>query len=144
MPKAGFHLAACGAVGRNAYDEQEVALELLETLQSAYAAALVTRYGLDVMPEDVAALPSDALLERIGQRRGAVRAGGKLDWQKAAEVVINDFRAGHIGRLTLETPKEFARWLAEGRAEEARRLAAKQALKDAGLIGKRKPARPAP
>ncbi len=138
VPKAGFHLAACGSVGRNAYDEQEVALELLETLQVAYPDALVARYGLPSSAAEVAVQPSEALLEAIGQRRGAVRAGARVDLQKAAEVVINDFRAGHTGRLTLETPEEFTRWLADGRAEEARRQAEKQALRDAGLIGKKR------
>ncbi len=142
VPKAGFHLAASGAVGRNAYDEQEVALELLETLQVAYPDALVTRYGLPSSAAEVAVQPAEALLEAIGQRRGAVRAGARVDLQKAAEVVINDFRAGHTGRLTLETPEEFASWLAAGRAEEARRLAEKQALREAGLIGKRSGTRP--
>jgi ribosome biogenesis GTPase A len=142
VPKAGFHLAASGAVGRNAYDEQEVALELLETLQVAYAEALVARYGLPLTAADAAASPAETLLEAIGQRRGAVRTGARVDLQKAAEVVINDFRAGHIGRLTLETPAEFTHWVAEGRAAEARRQAEKQALRDAGLIGKRSKPRP--
>lgn len=137
VPQAGFHLAASGAVGRNAYDEQEVALELLESLQEAYSQALISRYGLTLSAEAVACQPAEALLESIGQRRGAVRAGGRVDLQKAAEVVIHDFRAGHIGRLTLETPEEFARWLTQGREEETRRQAEKQALRDAGLIGRR-------
>jgi len=143
VPRAGFHLAASGAVGRNAYDEEEVALELLETLQAAYPSQIASRYGLKESAEEVAALPAEALLEAIGRRRSAVRTGGKVDLQKAAEVVIHDFRAHHLGNLTLETPAEFLAWQAAGVAEEERRKAAKQALRDAGLIGRRTP-RPPP
>ncbi|NDY93006.1 ribosome biogenesis GTPase YlqF [Ideonella livida] len=139
VPKSGFHLAASGAVGANAYDEQEVALELLETLQPHYAAVLQSRYGLKESPEEVAALPSERLLEAIGRRRSAVRAGGVVDLHKAAEVLIADFRAGAMGRITLETPEELAAWRVKAEAEEAARLARKQALKEAGLIRVRKP-----
>ena len=116
VPRSGFHLAAGGAIGSNAYDEQEVAVELLETLQTAYADRIETRYRL----EGVAAVPAEELLEAIGRRRGAVQSGGRVDWQKCAEIVINDFRGGALGRITLETPEEYARWLAEGLEAEAR------------------------
>jgi ribosome biogenesis GTPase A len=114
--QSGFHLAAGGAIGRNAYDEQEVALELLETLQRGYPDRIETRYRL----QNVADMPAEDLLEAIGRKRGAVQSGGRVDWQKSAEIVINDFRAGALGRLTLETPEEYARWHAEGVADEAR------------------------
>jgi ribosome biogenesis GTPase A len=55
VPRAGFHLAASGAVGRNAYDEEEVALELLETLQAAYPSQIASRYGLKESAQEVAA-----------------------------------------------------------------------------------------
>ena len=121
-PQAGYNLAASGAIGRNAYDEEEVALELLDTLKSPYGARIEARYGLS----EVAALNADALLEAIGRKRGAVQSGGHVHMQKAAEVVLNDFRAGAYGRITLETPDEFASWLAAGLAAEADKAAAKQ------------------
>jgi len=118
VPKSGYHLAASGAVGRNAYDEQEVALELLEALKRPYADRLQERYKLD---EAAVTLPDEGLLAEIGRRRGALQSGGRVDLQKAAEVVLNDFRSGALGRVTLETPAEFAAWLAEGQAADAER-----------------------
>jgi ribosome biogenesis GTPase A len=119
VPESGYHLAASGAVGRNAYDEEEVALELLKTVQGPYAALLEARYKLGLGAEAVAALKDDELLFAIGKKRGALLPGGKLNAQKAAEIVLTDFRSGVIGRITLETPEQFERWLAAGRQLEA-------------------------
>ena len=125
VPRSGYLLAASGAVGRNAYDEQEVALELLETLQPRYAGRLLARYKLSLPVADLARLPAEALMEAIARQRGLVRSGGRLDLQKAAEVVLNDFRAAALGAITLETPEEHAAWLAGGLADEAARQAIK-------------------
>ena len=121
VPRAGYHLAASGAVGRNAYDEEEVALELLESLQGPYADRIATRYRL----EGVASMNADVLLEAIGRQRGAVQTGGRVHLQKAAELVLNDLRAGALGRVTLETPEAYAQWQAAGEADEADRQARK-------------------
>jgi ribosome biogenesis GTPase A len=123
VEKGGYHLAASGAVGKNAYDEEEVALELLETLQPHYAAHIEARYRLS----GVADMPSEQLLEAIGRARGAMWSGGRIHMQKAAEIVLNDFRASALGRITLETPEEFATWQAAADVEEAQRQERKQA-----------------
>lgn len=118
LERCGYALAASGAVGRNAMDETVVALELLALLMPRYPAALLARYNLKALPE------TDVLLfEEIGRRRGALR-GGSIDEQKAAEVILNDFRDGRIGRLSLETPEEWQEMAAEiARRREAERLA---------------------
>ncbi len=125
VPQCGYLLAACGAIGRNAYDEQEVAFELLELLQSSYAARIESRYRLT----EVSAMKSELLLEAIARQRGLVQTGGRINLQKAAEVVLNDFRAAALGAITLETPAEHAGWqaaaLAQAQADEALRLARK-------------------
>ena len=126
VEKAGYHLAASGAVGRNAYDDEEVALELIDSLKGPYAALLAARYRL----EDEAAIPGlhdEVLMAEIGRKRGAVLSGGRVNMAKAAEIVINDFRAGALGRLTLETPAQFAAWQAVADAQEAERQARKLA-----------------
>ncbi|OYT87765.1 MAG: ribosome biogenesis GTPase YlqF [Burkholderiales bacterium PBB6] len=117
VPESGFNLAAAGSVGKNAYDEEEVALELLETLQVAYADRIAARYK----QEKVADVPAEDLLAAIGRQRGAVQSGGRINMQKAAELVITDFRTGHLGRITLETPDEFLAWRAAGEVIEAER-----------------------
>ena len=125
VPRSGYLLAASGAVGRNAYDEQEVALELLDTLQPRYADRLAARYKLALPLAEPAGLAAEALMEAIARQRGLVRSGARLDLQKAAEVVLNDFRAAALGPITLETPGEHAAALAAGLADEAARQAGK-------------------
>jgi ribosome biogenesis GTPase A len=124
VPQSGLHLAASGAVGRNAYDEHEVALALLERLQPHYAGLVATRYKL-ADASAVATMHADALLELVARQRGLVQSGGRLDLQKAAEAVLNDFRSGALGRITLETPDEHSQWVAAASALEAQRTAGK-------------------
>lgn len=121
VEQSGYHLAASGGIGRNAYDEEEVALALLATVRQRHAERLHARYKLDAST----ALSDEALLTDIGRKRGGLLAGGQVNLQKAAEVAINDFRSGAWGRITLETPDEFAHWWADGQAREAERRAAK-------------------
>lgn len=134
VPESGYHLAASGAVGRNAYDEEVVALELLKAVQRPYAALLEGRYKLGLDPERIAAMKDDELLFAIGRKRGALLPGGRLNAQKAAEIVLTDFRSGSIGRMTLETPEAFGRWLAAAQQVEAE-LAAARELKQAQRRG---------
>lgn len=129
VEKGGYHLAASGAVGRNAYDDEEVALELLNSLKHPYAHLLAQRYKLDAA--EIPGLHDEELLGRIGAQRGALRAGGKLDMAKAADIVLQDFRAAHLGRITLETPDEFAAWLNDAQANEQARQEAKLARRKA-------------
>ena len=128
VDKSGYNLAASGAVGRNAYDEEEVALELLDYLRQHYAPLLEARFKLD---EPIAQMQGEEVLEAIGRKRGALLGKGRVNLQKAAEIVMNEFRAGTIGRVSLETPEEFAQWLAAGEQKDAQREARKAARKKA-------------
>ena len=120
VAQSGYHLAASGGIGRNAYDEEEVALELLARVRERYAERLQARYKLADLS---AALPNDALLAEVGRKRGGLRAGGLVNMQKAGEIAINDFRTGAWGRITLETPEQFTQWQAAGQQLEAARKA---------------------
>ena len=139
VAKSGYNLAASGAIGRNAFNEEEVALELLEYLKTHYATQLQARYKLST----VAGLSDEELLEAIGRQRGALQGGKRVNLQKAAEIVIYDFRAAAIGRVTLETPPEFAQWLAEGEKLDAKRQIKKDAIELDRLIRFKKIPRPA-
>ncbi len=108
VEQSGYHLAASGGIGRNAYDEEIVALELLARVRERYADRLRARYKLG----DIAGASADTLLADIGRQRGTLMSGGRINLQKAAEIVINDFRSAAWGRITLETPEEFAQWWA--------------------------------
>ena len=124
VEKSGYNLAASGAVGRNAFQEEDVALELIDYLISNYPAQLEARYKLD----SVAGKTDEQVLEAIGIKRGALLGKGKVNLQKAAEIVIFDFRTCSIGNITLETPVEFAQWLAIGQTIDAQRQVKKDAI----------------
>jgi ribosome biogenesis GTPase A len=125
VPESGYNLAASGAVGKNAYDEQEVAMELMDKIKRVYGAELDARYKMGLTPEAIAEAKDEDLLEAIGRKRGALTSGGRIDAQKCAEILIADFRTNAIGRLTLETPEEFAAWLKAGSSADAERQAKK-------------------
>ncbi len=124
VAKSGYNLAASGAIGRNAFNEEEVALELLDYLRQNYPKALEDRYKI----ENAAALNDEEILEAIGRKRGALLSGGRINLQKAAEIAIYDFRQSSLGRLTLETPEEFAQWLVLGQKLDAERQLKKDAI----------------
>ena len=117
VERSGYHLAASGGIGRNAYDEEEVALALLANVRVRHADRLRARYKLG----DLDGLTDDELLAELGRKRGGLMAGGRVNLQKAAEIAINDFRTGAWGRITLESPDEFVQWWAQGQALEAER-----------------------
>ena len=124
VEKSGYNLAASGAIGVNAFDDEEVALELLHYLMAHYPAAITARYKVQNVSEHT----DETLLEAIARYRGAIQSGGKVNTTKASEIVIHDFRSAALGRLTLETPTEFAQWLASGLKADAERAAKKAAL----------------
>ena len=123
VEQSGYNLAASGAIGVNAFDEEMVALELLNYLIPHYPQALIERYKTF----DVANHTDESLLEAIGRVRGAMQSGGRVNTTKAAHIVIHDFRSGALGRLTIETPAQFADWLAEGKKADAERTLRKEA-----------------
>ena len=101
--QAALHLAFTGAINDNVYDVASVVLLLLNTLREEYPADLVARYRLE------GDLPSGTeLLEEIGRRRGCLRAGGKIDYEKAEQIVLTDFRSGRLGRVTLDAVPAFS------------------------------------
>ena len=115
VPESGVRLAASGAMGVNAYDDEVVALELLAYLKTHCPAALLARYKI---PE-AGALQDEDLLTAMGRQRGAVQSGGRVQTDKAARILITDLRTGALGRITLETPEEFATWHASAIARDA-------------------------
>ena len=138
VAKSGYNLAASGAIGRNAFNEEEVALELLDYLRQNYPKALEERYKI----ENATALSDEEILEAIGRKRGALLSGGRINLQKAAEIAIYDFRQSSLGRLTLETPEEFAQWLVLGQKLDAERQLKKDAIELDRLIRFKKIPRP--
>ena len=129
VEESGYNLAASGAVGRNALDEEEVALELLDYLRRHYLPLLQARYAADKDPSSH--WDDTSWLEWIARKRGALLGGGRVNYQKAAENVLTDFREGAIGRITLETPRQWEEWLKAARKKEAELKAAREVRKAA-------------
>lgn len=94
------HLAFTGAIRDQILDGEELACALLELLRDRIPDALCSRYRL------TGNLPAQggALLEEIGRRRGMLVSGGEIDTERAAAMVLDEFRAGKLGRVTLERP----------------------------------------
>ena len=127
VEEAGYNLAASGAVGRNALDEEETALVLLDYLRRHYLPLLQTRYAADKDPSSH--WQDTEWLEWVAKKRSALLSGGRANYQKAAEIVLTDFRSGSIGRITLETPHQWEGWLKTARRREAELKAAREARK---------------
>jgi len=103
----GLLLAANHLVGVNAYIDEEVATYLASILLARYPAALTARYGIDTDSVD-----APGVIEAIAKRRGFRIKGGSADFEKAAVTLLNDYRSGILGRMTLETPESRAAQLA--------------------------------
>ena len=127
VEEAGYNLAASGAVGRNALDEEETALVLLDYLRRHYLPLLQTRYAADKDPSSH--WQDTEWLEWVAKKRSALLSGGRANYQKAAEIVLTDFRSGSIGRITLETPHQWEGWLKTAHRREAELKAAREARK---------------
>lgn len=123
-PKASYRLAVTGAVRDTAIDYQDVALVGLDFFIADYPDLLTTRYKIK---NELGT--NDETLKLIGSKRGALRAGGKIDMHKAAEVFLNDVRSGTIGQFVMETPNMIVE--EERLVEEAK--AAKEAARQARL-----------
>ncbi len=95
----GFMLAASNLIGTNSYINEEVATFLADVLLAKYPEALATRYAFDVSEMD-----GPAIIEAIALKRGFKAKGGAIDYEKASVTLLNDYRSGILGRVSLETP----------------------------------------
>ena len=115
-PADGLMLAASHAVGTNAYIDEEVAEFLAGVLLTRYPACLTARYGFAT-----ADLDPIGVVEAVARKRGCLikGRGGELDLERAAQIFLTDYRAGALGRISLETPETRAAMLAAAAAAEA-------------------------
>ena len=99
-PVVGEHLAFTGAVRDEILDAEGLSYRLLELLQTLYPQAVNTRYKTEIDPAE--GLKGHEILERIGRKRGMLIAGGEIDTERAAVNVLDEYRGGKLGRITLE------------------------------------------
>ena len=122
---SGYRLAASGAIKDTAMGIEDVAFYLADYLIKRYPTALKDRY-------DLASVPDTELefIELMGARRGCLSAGGRVDLEKASAILVNEFRAGMLGPITLETPEMIARENAARQATKDKKSEGKQARKE--------------
>ncbi|PKM63135.1 MAG: ribosome biogenesis GTPase YlqF [Firmicutes bacterium HGW-Firmicutes-21] len=96
--QTGVKLACTGAIRDQVLDMTGLSLELLELLRNGYPHLLTERYKTEPLPDESAY----DLFERIAKKRGFIRSGGVIDEDRCASILLDEFRAGKIGKITLD------------------------------------------
>ena len=99
---SGYRLAITGAIKDTAFDSDDAAFYLAEFLIKNYPELISARYELEQVPQTEL-----ELIETIGRQRGCLRGGGQIDIDKACKILINEYRLGTLGEMTLENPNDF-------------------------------------
>lgn len=103
--EVGLNLAFTGSINDDILDKVEIAYFLLNKLYRDYNKNIIERYKIEKFDIENMQNQSNeiyALLEIIARKRGAILSGGRIDEVKCANIVLDDFRTGKIGRITLE------------------------------------------
>ncbi len=95
------HLAYIGSVNDDILDMDDIALELLGELAQSYPQYLTERYGIEDFSDNL------KMYEAVCKRRGFIFRGGEFDYERGAKAIVDDFRKGRIGKITLEKPADF-------------------------------------
>lgn len=99
----GEHLAFTGAVKDQILDIELLAVRLLDFIKELKPADFITRFKLE--NEDIENIDSYELLKMIGQKRGMLVSGGEIDTERAAIMLLDEFRSAKLGRITVEMPQ---------------------------------------
>lgn len=99
-PKVGLNLAFCGSIKDEILDVASLALELITVLQETYPDLLMQRYKLDELVE----MPLENM-DAIAKKRGFILPGKRIDYERCGKTVLDEFRGGIIGNITLEKAK---------------------------------------
>ena len=96
--EVGVRLAVIGSIKDDILNLDELSLSLIHSLREAYPGVLAERYQLEEKGSDV------EVLEQVAKNRNCLLRGQELDYSKAAGILLDEFRSGKIGRITLEMP----------------------------------------
>lgn len=99
----GEHLAFTGAVKDQILDIELLAVRLLDFIKELKPADFITRFKLE--NEDIENIDSYELLKMIGKKRGMLVSGGDIDTERAAIMLLDEFRSAKLGRITVEMPQ---------------------------------------
>ena len=95
------HLAYIGSINDDILDMDDVALELLGELAEKYPQCLTDRYGITDYSEKL------GMYEAVCKRRGFIFRGGEFEYERGGKAIMDDFRKGRTGRITLEHPADY-------------------------------------
>ena len=90
-----------GSINEDILDQNELAMKLLEYIMEYYKGAVQGRYQVEEGGT------GEEMLIRIAEKRACKKKGGELDLEKMASFIVDDFRGGRIGRVTLERPEDI-------------------------------------
>lgn len=121
---SGYRLATTGAIRDTAIDHDDIAYFVADFLLRNYPELVKTRFQLETLPEK-----EEELVKIIGTQRGCLRSGGHVEMDKAAKILLAEYRTGTIGRITLETPAMMEQEMAELEIIRAEKAAKKLARK---------------
>lgn len=96
-PDVGLNLAFCGSIRDEILDVETLCLELIKVLLQDYSSLLEARYKVEEISED-----GLEAMEQIAHKRGFIFPGKRIDYERTAKTVLDEFRGGKIGRITLE------------------------------------------
>ncbi|MBQ5884220.1 MAG: ribosome biogenesis GTPase YlqF [Clostridia bacterium] len=102
-PKVGDKLAFIGSVKDEVLDSETLALKLINVLKTDYAERLTERFKITDFDE----MQDYEILELIGRKRGMLISGGEIDTERASIILLDEYRGGKLGKLTLEYPREY-------------------------------------
>ena len=103
-PNVGVRLGFTGAIRDDVMDMEDLASRLMAYLGAHYPEALTERYKITVEPGE----QGWELLEKAGRKRGFLMSGGEVNTERMARILLDEYRAGKLGRFTLELPEENA------------------------------------
>ena len=104
--RVGLMMALIGSMKDELLNTEELAAELISVLEADYAGVLKEKYGIEADTESDVSVKPFQILEQIARSRHCILRGNELDTEKAALLLLDDFRNGRLGRLTLEYPQE--------------------------------------
>lgn len=100
--QVGYKLALTGAIKDSVLNMEELAVYALKFLESHYPDRLAQRYEMTAVGDNI-----QTLFDKIGERRKVYGGGGEIDYDKVAEMIVQDIRDQQVGKLTFDFPEEF-------------------------------------
>lgn len=97
--QVGIRLAMVGSINDEILNVSELSIELIKFLKKKYPCRLSERYGIDESDSEL------SILEEVAKKRGCIKKGNLIDIDKAADIIIDEFRSGKIGKISLEKPE---------------------------------------